>query len=1096
MKIWKRAKKERMRPMKAVYQGAILLALTLLAPASRAASDKLALTISGGVSLGSYEAGLTWTVVQYLRTSSRDLELAAVTGASAGSLNALLAAALWCEDAAEARDANPDSNLFHDAWTAVGIEDLLPEAASGYRADDALLSAAPLEAALGRILARLFEPGGRRFRPGCSVPLGFTVTRDQPEERVVSGLSARTQRFVVPLRFAVDAAGVARVVRHALPSDRDSAAAQLLLAEVAPPGGVGPLQISQAVLASSAFPFAFRARELCDCALRCPAEQTVHDGRCEGPDAAHPLAGLSCARVTPAAPRKLCRRKYVDGGIFDNAPIGLTVDLAELSGARSAPFAPILYLMIDPDFRRFAPAPSMRDSSAGMVGPAQLIGNLVGTARETELARAIRDERWQHTTQGTLAEAAALNAEALAVQEQMRRIAGGEQEERTSMRRELLHSQRGQLGRFLSRCLAELRIALRNPEPGGVACAEPLRDGSAGARETSAARLLPAEVAALAEAVASGITGNEAERERDRAFAELGDPATPLNRRLFQLVRARDASTIVQATFLYLVGEVPGLAGAGLGGPELIALRRNLLSVARVSSVVASATAAMLRAFVAAVLVEEGSGAMSAPAAAAHAALMAGLDPAMEGPQLLASADASDRVAALVALAPRLREMAARAAAITASADQLASGEATERQLILSRRFSPLGGGQLLNFSGFLDRGLRELDFHLGVYDSVAQIARNLCQRQGPYAGERPAPAFRGDAPLELDLSSPETQRCLGGAVRTLFAALQLGRSPHASFAIARLARLELSAQVGSRAAADQLMDEPAWAWLREPPLPEGDPIARGLVALTSHRAPCNEGDAERLCLADPSFDELLDALRANGYSPGGSAMQKALDDRARFTSRLVGQILDRSATIELYQAAREGRPASDLFLLGTGLGELWSRRAQALSGSPRLEIDPSSIPLQPLPGGSFAFPWLAHLVPYRVSLDVARGGIGFSWLEPALRITPWLSVDSIADLLEVDSAGKLSSSLGPLPTVRVGDVALSAGARWSIAWSGAPVTAPGILGRLALLQERLAISGGIRSVSAGQRAAFITLSVSDLNGIAYWLTPWGKRPK
>jgi len=298
--------------MKAVHHGAILLALTLLAPASRAASEKLALTISGGVSLGNYEAGLTWTVVQYLRTSSRDLELAAVTGASAGSLNALLAAALWCEDAAEARDANPDSNLFHDAWTPVGIEDLLPEAASGYRADDALLTAAPLEAALERIRARLFEPGGRRFRPGCSVPLGFTVTRDQPEERVVSGLSARTQRFVVPLRFAVDAAGVARVVRHALPSDRDSAAAQLLLAEVAPPGGVGPLQSSQAVLASGAFPFAFRARELCDCALRCPAEQTVHDGRCEGPDAAHPLAGLSCARVTrawlSAANSSICRR--------------------------------------------------------------------------------------------------------------------------------------------------------------------------------------------------------------------------------------------------------------------------------------------------------------------------------------------------------------------------------------------------------------------------------------------------------------------------------------------------------------------------------------------------------------------------------------------------------------------------------------------------------------------------------------------------------------------------------------------------------------------------------------------------------------------
>ncbi len=1069
-----------------------LFCLLVLLAAPAPASERLALTLSGGVSLGNYEAGLTWTVVQYLRTSARDLELSAVTGASAGSLNALLAAALWCEDKSETGDGHPDTNLFHEAWTPVGIEELLPEAATAYRADDALLTAAPLEGALQRIRARLFEPGGRRFRPGCSVPLGLTVTRDVPEERVVSGLSARTQRFLVPLRFAVDAAGVAHVLRQPLPSDRDSASSQLLLAQ--PGGEVGPLQLSQAVLASGAFPVAFRAREICDCALQCPEAQTVRDGSCEGPDPARRIFGLSCERVSADGPRKLCRRNYIDGGIFDNAPIGLAVDLAGLSGPPVTPFQPTAYFMIDPDFRRFAPPQSMREATPGMGDPLRLARNLIGTARETELARAIRDERWQRSTQGTLAQAAALNAEATAVQEQMRRIAGGETDERPPVQRGLMESRRGGLGHFLLRCLGELRAALTVAEPGPVACAEPLRDGTAGSREPSLARLTPAEVAALAQAVAAGVKGHEAQRER--AFAELGDPATPLDRRLRQLVRARDGSTIVQASFHFLVGEVPGLATAGLGAKEQIALRRDLLSVARVSTAVAAATSAMLRAFVAAVLLEEGKGAMSAEAASAHAALVAGLDPSLESPQLAASGAASDRVAALLALAPRLREMAARAAAISATADQLASASAGERQLILSRRFSPLGGGQLFNFSGFLDRGLRELDFYLGVYDAVIQLARNLCERQGPYAGELPAPRFRSDAPLELDLADEGTQRCVGGAMRGLAAALQLERSPRASLVVARLSRLELAAQLGGRAAADRLMQDAAWAWLREPVLPERDPIASGLLALTSHATPCSEDAVEPLCLAEPTFDEFLDSLRANAFPARGSLMREALGDRARFTSRMAGKLLDRSATVELREAARTGRAPWDLLMLGTGVGELWSRRSQALSGGPRLELDPSSIPLLPLPGGNRAFPWLAHLIPYRLSLDVARGGVGLSWLEPALRLSPSLSLDSIADVLEVDSAGRLSTSLGLLPTARLGDLALSAGARWSIGWNGDEVGAPGLLGRIALLQERFAVSGGVRSIAAGKRAAFITLSVSDLNGIAYWLTPWQQQRK
>src|SRR5882762_9082462 len=71
----------------------VLLALALLAaPPPSLPRGRLAFIISGGVSLGSYEAGLTWAIVRYLRASG-GTDLAAVTGASAGGINALMAAA-------------------------------------------------------------------------------------------------------------------------------------------------------------------------------------------------------------------------------------------------------------------------------------------------------------------------------------------------------------------------------------------------------------------------------------------------------------------------------------------------------------------------------------------------------------------------------------------------------------------------------------------------------------------------------------------------------------------------------------------------------------------------------------------------------------------------------------------------------------------------------------------------------------------------------------------------------------------------------------------------------------------------------------------
>ena len=75
---------------------------------------------------------------------------------------------------------------------------------------------------------------------------------------------------------------------------------------------------------------------------------------------------------------------------------------------------------------------------------------------------------------------------------------------------------------------------------------------------------------------------------------------------------------------------------------------------------------------------------------------------------------------------------------------------------------------------------------------------------------------------------------------------------------------------------------------------------------------------------------------------------------------------------------------------------------------------------------------------------------------------------------------------------MRIRGAALGVGVETSIAWNGDRVLTPGPLARLAFLQERLAITVGIRSLSSGHRDAVVALSLSDLNGLAYWLALWG----
>ncbi|HLL53689.1 MAG TPA: hypothetical protein VK447_09095, partial [Myxococcaceae bacterium] len=176
----------------------------------------VAVTISGGISLGSYEAGYNWALVRYIKSRGAagrkpndpaPLALVGVTGASAGSINTMLTAVAYCQTAAVDRAESPFDNIFYKAWVPVGLHVLLPADATRYEDADAVLSRKAFEQA-ERALTEAVSKKGNYVPGSCTLPVGMTVTRREPIELKGSGLQAPVDRFSIALEARTSAQGL------------------------------------------------------------------------------------------------------------------------------------------------------------------------------------------------------------------------------------------------------------------------------------------------------------------------------------------------------------------------------------------------------------------------------------------------------------------------------------------------------------------------------------------------------------------------------------------------------------------------------------------------------------------------------------------------------------------------------------------------------------------------------------------------------------------------------------------------------------------------------------------------------------------------
>ena len=346
------------------------------------ASKPTSIVVSGGVSLGSYQAGLLHYYSLYqasLRDESARLspELSqqpqTITGASAGAVNAFLAVVAGCREPVR----RPEESLFYKVWIPIGIQGLLEP---GAVTPISLLSTKSIDDAVAVVTRAWADRGGWR-KDGCLANVGLSATRVTPRS--------------VPLSSpAVDTAGKT----IAIPVQTEH-----VLLSVSGKGGAPPRIWSWVPDPEQSDPDLYESFAI---------SSGEHDEFPEGladvlrASSAFPVAWPF---VYVRVPREGTRRPFLDGGVFDNNPLRLARNIirwsrasTQMPGTAHEP-APIRYsaggnprfLYIEPDATAWDTSSATPEPRAGsfLETYTALLLNFADTARKADLLTTIQEDR-------------------------------------------------------------------------------------------------------------------------------------------------------------------------------------------------------------------------------------------------------------------------------------------------------------------------------------------------------------------------------------------------------------------------------------------------------------------------------------------------------------------------------------------------------------------------------------------------------------------------------------------------------------------------------------------------------------------------------
>jgi hypothetical protein len=308
------------------------------------AKESYTLTNTGGVSLGVYEAGHLYHLINTTKNKDDSVNDLILSGASAGAINSFISILEGC-----AKDVRtPSQSLFWKSWLPLSLERFYIK--KGEKSDG-LLSRSSLD----DVFATLEQSWNRGIKKGCRSYLGVTVTRKEPLSFIKNeGLDFPRHKEFFTLKITGRGSGKRPLVENFNLKDGSIQAFLPFKKE-----GNNFKLLKQLLLASSSFPVAFESTELKHCLIY--NKQSTH---CDDTNS---------------------RTDYfIDGGIYNNAPIDVAYKISKALKREGKD----QFIILDPEIKNY---PSATDEIAeiekGMISETfDFFKNFVSSSRKGQVA--------------------------------------------------------------------------------------------------------------------------------------------------------------------------------------------------------------------------------------------------------------------------------------------------------------------------------------------------------------------------------------------------------------------------------------------------------------------------------------------------------------------------------------------------------------------------------------------------------------------------------------------------------------------------------------------------------------------------------------
>lgn len=395
-----------------------------------------------------------------------------------------------------------------------------------------------------------------------------------------------------------------------------------------------------------------------------------------------------------------------------------------------------------------------------------------------------------------------------------------------------------------------------------------------------------------------------------------------------------------------------------------------------------------------------------------------------------------------------------------------------DRILRVTNRGSPITGTLLSDFGAFLDLKFREYDYYVGVYDAVVVAAKTLC---GLKFSER--------------YQQQEFIQCQDVIADNIYHVIGVDNDPRGRYLFARLAQWEFGNQNALRF---------AYA-----PLPVEDRDMRiifdGLIK-TLEAGEKSDAAKQGVFFTENTFflhlnnEGFIPTLTEDGSTP---LLAQIIADPTKWPSELTRRMTTRLVYLEqqakAIYAAREPDPQLREQSYTTIMGVAAYSLQTATYNYPAFTFAPSTAPES----------WIwRNIIPHEAAFDLVASDLIFTWQPTwALSNKDLLGVRASLGFtggLFESSESRIRENYGALGlgySRQTGSVTISSWGltpAWYHQWSDPGVVSQDTFGgdvHLSFFKDRLRIGLGARDYNNTSDTWFITIGLTDIPGLSYWLT-------